>query len=75
MGEITAELLPVKVLKLNGVSPTPENISNGSYTLVKPLSFIFLKDKLTAEAKAFMDFAQSSEGQKIVRANGYLPVE
>ena len=75
LGEITAERLPVKVLKINGVSPTPENISSGSYTLVKPLSFVFLKDKLTAEAKAFMDFAQSSEGQKIVRANGYLPVE
>ncbi len=75
MGEITAERLPIKPLKFNGVSPTPENVSNGSYTLVKPLSFVFLKDKLPSVAQAFLDFVQSKAGEKILRANEYLPTE
>jgi phosphate transport system substrate-binding protein len=73
MGAIIAERLPIKTLKVNGVSPTPENILNVKYSLVKALSFVFPKDKLPAEAKAFIDFVQSREGEKILRTHGYLP--
>lgn len=75
MGAITTERLPIKALKLNGVSPTLENMTSGKYPLVRTLSFVFFKDKLPAKAKAFLDFVQSKEGEKILSANGYLPLE
>lgn len=75
MGAITAERLPIKVLKINGVLPTPENVLRGRYPLVKLLTFAFLKDTLPAGAKAFLDFVRSKDGEKILRANGYLPHE
>lgn len=75
MGAITAERLPIKALKVNGVFPTHENVQSGRYPLVKTLAFVFLKDKLPAGAKAFVEFVRSREGEKILRANGYLPGE
>lgn len=75
MGAISAEGLAIKVLKVNGVSPTPENVGSGKYPLVKSLRFVFPKDKLPGGAKAFLDFVRSKEGEKILRASGYLPVE
>ncbi|MBI4590699.1 MAG: substrate-binding domain-containing protein [Candidatus Rokubacteria bacterium] len=75
MGTITAERLPIKVLKMNGVLPTPENVLSGRFPLVKRLAFVFLKDKLPDGAKAFLDFVRSSEGGKVLRASGYLPAK
>lgn len=75
MGAITAERLPIKVLHFNAVQPTPENVRSGRYPLVMTLAFVFLKDKLTPEAKVFLDFVRSRDGQKILRANNYLPLE
>ena len=69
MGAITAERLPIKVLRIDGVLPTPENVLSGRYPLVKALAFAFLKDKLPAGAKAFLDFVRSKDGEKILRAN------
>ncbi len=75
IGTIRTEGLPHKVLKFNGVSPTLENVSNGSYPLVKTLSFVFRKDKLPASARSFVNFVKSESAAKIMRANGYLPVK
>ena len=33
----------------------------------------YCAQKLSAAAKAFMDFVQSAEGESILRANGYMP--
>lgn len=75
MGAITTQRLTIKPLKVNGVLPTPENVLSGRYPLVKTMAFVFLKDKLSAEAKAFVDFVRSREGERILRANGYLPAD
>ncbi len=71
----TERVSSIKILRFNGVSPTLENVSNGKYPLVKDLAFVFRKDRLPDNAKAFLDFIQSREGEKILRANAYLPVE
>lgn len=76
VGTLTAEKLSsIKVLKFNSVSPTLENLANGKYPLIKSLAFVYHKQKLPPNAKAFLNFIQSQEGEKILRANGYLPVK
>jgi phosphate transport system substrate-binding protein len=56
-------------MKLNGVSPTFENIKNESYPYYKDLYFAY-KEPLTDRASDFIDFVLSDEGQTIMNENG-----
>lgn len=63
----------LKVLTLNGASPTPEHVLNQTYRLVRPLAF--LTHPLTQpQGLAFVEFALSAEGQAMVKAYGWVPV-
>jgi phosphate transport system substrate-binding protein len=73
LGTITAERSPIKVLKLEGMVPTPENVRSGRYRLVKTLAFAFRRDRLPPEAQAFVDFVRGSEGAKILQASAFVP--
>jgi phosphate transport system substrate-binding protein len=75
LGDIAIEKLPIKVLKLNGVVPSLGNAQSGKYPLVKTLCFVFVKDRLRPEAKAFLDFARSKQAHAFLRAQGFLPGE
>ena len=57
----------VKLVSIDGVAPTPENLVNGSYKIGRPLLLVFPKDesKLRSGIKAFLDFVRSPEGQQI----------
>jgi phosphate transport system substrate-binding protein len=74
LGMIKTELLKIKVLKINGIRPSPENLQSGSYPLDRELSFIYREKGLPKEAKSFLDFVRSEAGRKILKSNGYLPV-
>jgi phosphate transport system substrate-binding protein len=73
LGAIMTERLPIKVLHVNGVAPTEEEVRNGRYALVRSLAFVFKQDKLSPAARAFIDFVQSAAGTAIIQASGYLP--
>lgn len=72
-GAIAAERLPLKVLKVNGMLPTPENVRSRAYPLVKTLSFVFRPEKLPPDARSFIDFARSAEGAALLAVSGYVP--
>jgi phosphate transport system substrate-binding protein len=57
----------IKVLSIDGVAPTPENLVNGSYRIGRPLLIVFPTDesKLRPGIKTFLDFVRSAEGQQI----------
>lgn len=57
----------VKVLSIDGIAPTPQNLVNGSYKIGRPLLLVFPTDesKLRPGIKAFLDFVRSAEGQQI----------
>jgi phosphate transport system substrate-binding protein len=74
LGVLTGQHLPIKLLRFNGVSPTPANIRSGLYPLVMTLAFAFMRERLQDSAFTFLEFTQSREGEKILRSNGYLPV-
>lgn len=63
----------VKPLTINGVAPTPENVKNGRYFLTRDFLFV-TKDKPTADIKKFLDFVLSSEGDRVILANGAVPL-
>ncbi|VAW80688.1 Phosphate ABC transporter, periplasmic phosphate-binding protein PstS (TC 3.A.1.7.1) [hydrothermal vent metagenome] len=64
----------VKILDLNGKSPTYENVSTGAYLLYRPLYLVYNKDSEHANmAREFIRFAGSKEGRNVIRANNTVP--
>ena len=63
----------VKMLKINGVEATVENIKNGTYKISRPLNVVYQESNSASEANsAFLAFLQSSEAQTIISDNGYV---
>jgi phosphate transport system substrate-binding protein len=54
-------------------APSAENVKSGKYPLSRPL-FMYTRGKPSGEARDFMDFCLSDEGQAIVTQVGYFPV-
>jgi phosphate transport system substrate-binding protein len=65
----------VKVVGKDGqaYAPRKEDVMSGRYPLSRPL-FMYTRGKPQGEAKAFIDFCLSPEGQAIVDQVGYFPV-
>jgi phosphate transport system substrate-binding protein len=59
----------VKMLNVNGVAPTRENIISGKYPYRRPL-FIVIKKNAKPEARKFVDFVLSRKGQKLISSHG-----
>ncbi len=73
-GISSARLRDVKILQLGGVTPSYDNIKSGKYQLYRPLYITYNPDsEKLAEVKQFIRFTHSSQGRKIMRANGTLP--
>jgi phosphate transport system substrate-binding protein len=62
----------LKVLSIDGVTPSQESARDGSYSLVRPL--LLLTGPLSQPlAQLFIDFALGTEGQAVVEQNGWIP--
>lgn len=66
-----AQARGVKALKINGVTPTPETVRNGTYPISRFL-YMITKGQPEGLAKDFIDFVRSPEGQKIVEEQGFV---
>jgi phosphate transport system substrate-binding protein len=64
----------LKLLKLNGVSPTVENVLNGTYPLVLPLSVVH-GSELSPTAKGFVDFLFGPVATDVIKKYGGAPVK
>ncbi len=64
----------VKALKVDNVEATVENIKSGKYTVSRPFNIVTPKE-VNDEAKDFIKFILSKEGQKIVEGQGYIAVD
>ncbi|MCJ7615218.1 MAG: substrate-binding domain-containing protein [Desulfobacterales bacterium] len=62
----------LRILKIDGVYPSAENVRNGKYKFVVPFAFVY-RDNPTGLAKRFVDFLDSDEGQQIIRSYGVVP--
>jgi phosphate transport system substrate-binding protein len=64
----------VKALKIDGAPATAAAIKNGSYKIARPF-YIAVRNNVSDAARDFIAFITSAEGQGIVSASGYLPLD
>jgi phosphate transport system substrate-binding protein len=62
----------VKAIKLDGVSPSQENATNGGYKVTRKL-YMNTKGEPSPLAKAFIDYILSPAGAEIVKKHGFIP--
>ena len=65
-GSRTATDSRVKIIKIDGVAATQENIASGAYKIIRPLAVIYSNTaELKPAVRAFFEFVKSAEGQRI----------
>lgn len=62
----------IKSVKIDGVEANDDNVVNGTYAISRPFLVVNKKDNLSEEAKSFVDFILSEEGQNIVSEEGFI---
>lgn len=73
-GISSARLRDFKILTLDTVYPSYENVKAGKYGLYRPLYITYNARSSQLEAvQLFIRFAHSREGREIMRSNGTLP--
>jgi phosphate transport system substrate-binding protein len=63
----------LKILKVNGIVPSPDNIRNGQYRLTVPFGIVY-KGKPEGLSKRFIDFLFSEKAKEIIMEYGTLPL-
>ena len=64
----------VKMLSLNGVYPSKENIENDTYPVIAQFYAIYRADNENENIPALIDWILSDEGQKIIEDTGYVRI-
>ena len=64
----------VKMLSLNGVYPSAENIQNGSYPIIAKFYAIYRADNDNENIPVLIDWILSEEGQSIIEGSGYVRI-
>lgn len=63
----------VKLLAVEGITPTIENIENGTYPLASSF-YAVIREDADANTLALLDWICGPQGQKLVEKTGYTPV-
>ncbi|MBE9205604.1 phosphate ABC transporter substrate-binding protein [Nostoc sp. LEGE 06077] len=63
----------IKLLPLNGIAATTENVQNGTFPLSRPLNLV-TKTQPQGLDKAFIEFAQSPQVHDIVKNQDFVPI-
>jgi phosphate transport system substrate-binding protein len=74
LGLIYAQNGDISPIALDGVSPSIKSLRNGSYKLTNRL-YLYTYGEPSPGAKRFIDFLLGAEGQKIVAATGFTPLD
>lgn len=63
--------VPIKLLPIGGIAANTENVQNGKFPLSRPLNLV-IKTEPKGLEKEFIDFAQSSKVQDIVKEQNFV---
>ena len=64
----------VKMVKVDGVYPSNENIQNGTYPLTTSLCLVTRKENKNENVERMKEFILSEDGQSIIEQTGYSPL-
>lgn len=64
----------IKMLAIDGVEPTVENIKNGTYPIYTNGFLMYRTDDTNPEVKKWVETVLSDRGSKIIEDGGYVPV-
>ncbi len=64
----------VKMLSLNGVYPSAENIQNKTYPIVAQFYAIYRADNTNGNIPLLIDWLLSNEGQSLIEQSGYVRI-
>ena len=67
----------IRLLAVDGIEPTPENIRNGSYPFTVDVYMVTATSEnrsITENTQKMMDWFLSEEGQQLVEEVGYVPL-
>ena len=65
----------VKMLSLNGVYPSAENIRNGTYPVIAEFYAIYRADNDNPNIPILIDWLLSDEGQTLIEESGYVRMQ
>lgn len=65
----------VKMLSLNGVYPSAENIRNGTYPIIAQFYAIYRADNENENIPILIDWILSDEGQTLIEKSGYVRIQ
>lgn len=68
-----SEKVAIKLLTMNGIAPSTSNLQNGSYPLQRPLNLVVRKGAIPALEAAFIQYAQSSSVEDLVKEQYFVP--
>ena len=64
----------LKLLSIDGIAPTAENIANGTYPLTGYLYAVSWEGNENENVQKLLDWILSPEGQYIIAETGYVPI-
>jgi phosphate transport system substrate-binding protein len=64
----------VKALRIDGAEASASNVANGVYRISRPF-LIAVKSSLSTQARDFINFILSRDGQDVIEKNGYIRIQ
>lgn len=64
----------IKLLSIDGIAPTVENIQNGTYPITTALYAVTYEGNDNKNVALLLEWVLSEEGQKIIEKTGYVPL-
>ena len=64
----------IKLIAIDGIAPTVENIKNNTYPIVTPVYAVTYKDNPKENVQKLIDWILSDEGQYIIEETGYVGI-
>jgi phosphate transport system substrate-binding protein len=65
----------IKMISIDGIAPTIENIKNGTYPIVTSLYAVTNANEENENVQKLIDWVLSEEGQRIIEDTGYVGVK
>ena len=65
----------IKMISIDGVAPTVDNIKNGTYSVTTPLYAVTYEGNDNENVSKLLNWILSDEGQKIIEETGYVGIK